>query len=157
MQHIFSVLVENKSGVLARVAGLFSSRGFNIDSLCVGETNDPTISRMTIVVRGDDKVLEQVRKQLNKVIDVIKVQDFSDEPYIDRELVLIKVSCNARTRPEIVDIANIFRAKVVSLSAKAITIEVTGVQSKIEAIIDMLKVYGIIELVRTGRVAISRI
>ncbi len=157
MRHIFSVLVENRSGVLARVSGLFSSRGFNIDSLCVGETNDPNISRMTIVVKGDDKVLEQVRKQLNKLIDVIKVQDFEDEPYIDRELVLLKVNSTAKTRPEIVEIANIFRAKVVSISPKAITIEVTGVQSKIDAIIDMLKVYGIIELVRTGRVAISRV
>jgi len=157
MQHIFSVLVENRSGVLARIAGHFSSRGFNIDSLCVGETNDPTISRMTIVVSGDDKVLEQVRKQLNKLIEVIKVQDFSDEPYIDRELVLIKVNCTAKTRPEVIEIANIFRAKVVSIAPKSVTIELTGGQSKLEAFVDMLKVYGIIELVRTGRIAISRI
>ena len=156
MRHVISVLVENKFGVLAKVAGLFSGRGFNIDSLCVGETMDPSVSRMTIVTRGDDKILEQINKQLNKLIDVIKVQDFTEKPYVDRELVLIKVDAPAKMRAEVLEVADIFRSKIVDVNPETLTLEVTGDQGKIEAIIDLLRPYGIRELVRTGRVAIAR-
>lgn len=156
MKHTISVLVENKFGVLARVAGLFSGRGFNIDSLSVGETLDPTKSRMTIVVNGDDKILEQVTKQLNKLIDVIKVTDFSDNNCVRRELVLVKVSVNQETRAEIMQIVDIFRARIVNVHRTHLTVEITGSENKINAFIDLLRAFGIKEIVRTGKVAIAR-
>ncbi len=156
MKHTISALVENKSGVLARIAGLFSARGFNIDSLAVGETQDTAISRMTIVVRGDDAVLEQVCKQLNKLVDVIKVQDFAGKDFVDRELILLKVSTDGKTRHEVLQIVEIFRAKIIDIKAKSMTIEATGSDSKVDAIIDMLRPFGIKELARTGKIAIAR-
>ncbi len=156
MQHVISVLVENRFGVLSHIAGLFSSRGFNIDSLAVGETQDPTISRMTIIVTGDDKIIEQVNKQLNKLIDVIKVQDITKDEYLDRELVLVKISCTSQTRGEIVQIIEIFRAKIIDVNQKTLTAEVAGPQDKIGAFLDLVKPFGIKELVRTGRIAITR-
>ena len=156
MQHVISVLVENRFGVLAHIAGLFSSRGFNIDSLAVGETQDPTISRMTIIVTGDDKIIEQVNKQLNKLIDVIKVQDITKDEYLDRELVLVKISCTSQTRGEIVQIVEIFKAKIIDVNQKTLTAEVAGPQDKIGAFLDLVKPFGIKELVRTGRIAITR-
>ena len=150
--------MENKSGVLARIAGLFSGRGFNIDSLTVAETMDPTVSRMTIVTRGDEKILEQITKQLNRLIDVIKVIDYtgSGEKYVDREMVLIKVNADPENRAEVLRICDIFRGNVVDVSPKMYTIEITGDEGKINAIIDLLKPIGIQEIVRTGRVAIAR-
>ena len=156
MKHTISVLVENKFGVLARVANLFSGRGYNINSLSVAETLDPSVSRMTIVVQGDDAILEQITKQLNKLIDVIKVIDFTDTEYISRELSLIKINATPQTRAEIMQIIDIFRAKIVDVSQRSMTIEVTGEDKKLEAIIDMLKPYGIIEFARTGKIALSR-
>ena len=156
MKHIISVLVENKFGVLARISGLFSGRGFNIDSLCVAETQDPATSRMTIVVRGDDVILEQVKKQLNKLINVIKVQDFTDKDYVDRELVLIKVNLSKKSRSELMEIADIFRAKIVDVAKQNITVEITGRENKINAFIELLRPFGIIEVVRTGKIAIAR-
>jgi acetolactate synthase-1/3 small subunit len=156
MKHTIAVLVENRFGVLARVSGLFSSRGFNIDSLAVGETDDPTISRMTIVVDGDEKVLEQVMKQLRKLIDVIKVMDLTKERIIERELLLVKVGADSRSRTHIMEIVNIFGAKVVSATPKSLTIEVTGDEEKIEAVLELIKPFGIKELVRTGKIAIAR-
>lgn len=156
MRHTISVLVENKFGVLARVAGLFSGRGYNIDSLNVGETEDPTVSRMTIVARGDDRILEQIIKQLNKLIDVIKVTDLTDEAHVERELVLVKVSANSKTRSEIIQLADIFRASIVDVSHETLIISSTGDEDKINAMIDMLRPYGIREISRSGKVAISR-
>ena len=156
MKHIISVLVENKFGVLARVSGLFSGRGFNIDSLCVSITQDPGISRMTIVVHGDDNILEQVKKQLNKLINVIKVQDFTDVDYVDRELVLIKVNLSKKSRSELMEIADIFRAKIVDVAKQNITVEITGRENKINAFIELIRPFGIVEVVRTGKVAIAR-
>lgn len=155
--HIISVTVENRFGVLARIAGLFSARGFNIDSLCVGETEDPTISRMTIVVRGDEKVLEQIYKQLNKLIDVIKVQDLTGEEFIERELLLVKVSASNLThRQEVMQLVSIFRAKIVDVGKKTLTIELVGGSAKTRAMLDLLKGFGIKEVIRTGKIAISR-
>ena len=155
--HIISVAVENRFGVLARIAGLFSARGYNIDSLCVAETDDPTISMMTIVVRGDEKVLEQIYKQLNKLIDVIKVQDLSGEECIERELVLVKVNAqSSATRQEIMLLTNIFRAKVVDVGKKSMTIELVGGSAKVRAMFDLLKPFGIREMIRTGKIAIGR-
>ncbi len=156
MKHTISVLVENKAGVLARIAGLFSARGFNIDSLAVGETQDPSISRMTIVVKGDNAVVEQVCKQLNKLIDVIKVQDFMGKDFVGRELILVKVSVDGKTRHEVLQIVEIFRAKTIDIKTKSMTIEVTGNDLKVNAILDMLRPFGIKELSRTGRIAIAR-
>ena len=156
MRHTISVLVENKFGVLARVAGLFSGRGSNIDSLNVGETEDPTISRMTIVARGDDRILEQITKQLNKLIDVIKVTDLTSEEHVERELALIKVSAPQKVRSEIIQLASIFRSSIVDVSLESLIISVTGDEDKINALIDMLRPYGIREISRSGRVAISR-
>lgn len=156
MKHTISVLVENKPGVLARIAGLFSGRGFNIDSLSVGETQDSTVSRMTIISHGDDAVLEQITKQLNKLVDVIKVQDFSGKEFVERELVLIKVSSSRENKPEIIEIVGIFRAKIVDVSHNTITVEITGAEKKVEAFIELMKPFGIKELVRTGEVAIAR-
>ena len=149
-------MVENKFGVLSRVAGLFSARGYNIESLSVGETLDTTVSRMTLVVRGDDFVLEQVIKQLHKLIDVIKVTDLSEENHVEREMLLIKVNAEPGARAEILRIGDIFRAKVVDVTPTTYTLEVTGEESKIDAIIELLRPFGIQELVRTGKVAIAR-
>lgn len=155
--HIISVTVENRFGVLARIAGLFSARGYNIDSLCVAETEDPSISRMTIVVKGDEKILEQIYKQLNKLIDVIKVQDLTKEDYVERELVLIKVNAtNASERQEIMQLVNIFRAKIIDIGKKTLTIELVGSSSKIKAMIELLRSFGIKEIIRTGKIAIPR-
>ncbi|MCZ6635976.1 MAG: acetolactate synthase small subunit [bacterium] len=155
-KHTISALVENHFGVLCRISGLFSSRGFNIDSLSVGETEDPTISRMTIVVRGDDSVLEQVVKQLNRLIDVIRVIDITQGKFIERELVLIKVKADTSTRSEIIQIAEVFRSNIVDVSTFSMTIEVTGNQDKVTAIISMLSIFGIQEIARTGTVALLR-
>lgn len=156
MKHTISVLVDNKPGVLARIAGLFSGRGFNIDSLSVGETQDSTVSRMTIISHGDDAILEQITKQLNKLVDVVKVQDFSGKEFVERELVLIKVSSSRENKPEIIEIVDIFRAKIVDVSHNTITVEITGAEKKVEAFIELMKPFGIKELVRTGEVAIAR-
>ncbi|KKG77225.1 acetolactate synthase [Methanosarcina mazei] len=156
MKHTLAVLVENKSGVLSRVASLFSRRGYNIDSLAVGVTEDPDISRITIVVHGDDHVLEQVTKQLNKLIDVIKVSDIGSDDAVERELALIKVSADVDTRSEIMQIANIFRAKIVDVAPKSMTVEVTGDENKIQAIEKLLRQFGIKEMVRTGKIAMVR-
>jgi acetolactate synthase-1/3 small subunit len=156
MRHIISAVVENRPGVLAHIAGLFAGRGFNIDSLAVGETEDPARSRMTVVVKGDDAVLEQVRKQLGKIIDVIKVTDFSDAEYVERDLALIKVSVKPEKRGEIFEVCEVFRGKVVDIGPKQLTLEISGPEKKIEAFIELLKPYGIREVVRTGRIAIAR-
>jgi acetolactate synthase-1/3 small subunit len=156
MRHIISAIVENKPGVLAHIAGLFAGRGFNIDSLAVGETEDENRSRMTVVVKGDDAVLEQVRKQLGKIIDVIKVSDFSDVDFVERDLALVKVAVKSEKRGEVFEIAEVFRGKVVDIGAKYLTLEISGPEKKIEAFIDLMKPYGIREVVRTGRIAIAR-
>ncbi len=156
MRHTISVLVENHPGVLARIAGLFSGRGFNIDSLSVGETADPTVSRMTVVVNGDDFVVEQIGKQLNKLIDVIKVVDLTEEEHVERELILIKVGADVNSRSEIMQIADIFRANVVDVGAKSLVIEATGTEDKVTALIDLLRRFGIREIARTGHVALAR-
>jgi acetolactate synthase-1/3 small subunit len=148
--------VENKFGVLTRVAGMFSGRGFNIDSLNVGPTLDPTASRMTIVVRGDDKVLEQVTKQLDKLVEVIDVQDFRDEDYVDRELVLMRVKADSKTRAEVMQICDIFRAKIIDVQPERLSIEVTGTESKINKFLLLMERFGIIDITRTGKVALSR-
>ncbi len=156
MRHTISVLVENKFGVLARVAGMFSGRGFNIDSLNVGPSNDNT-SRMTIVVRGDDTVLEQVTKQLNKLIDVIEIQDFHDDGYVDRELVMMRVAVDAKTRPEVIQICDIFRAKIIDVQHKKLAIEITGNESKINKFLKLMEGFGISDVTRTGKVALARV
>ena len=156
MQHTISVLVENEFGVLSRVASLFSGRGFNLDSLSVAPTNEDGMSRMTIVTRGDDQILEQITKQLNKLIDVIKVIDFTDGSGIERELALIKVSAEDESRAEVLRIADIFRAKIIDVTPKSYTIEATGNPLKIDAILDLLRPLGLKELVRTGAVSIGR-
>lgn len=156
MRHTLSVLVENKFGVLTRISGLFSGRGFNIDTLNVAPTQDPTMSRMTIVVKGDDTVLEQVTKQLNKLVDVIKVQDFRDGEYVDRELVLVKVGVDTKTRPEVMQICDIFRAKIVDVAHKTLTVEITGNESKIGAFLELMEPFGIRDITRTGKVAMPR-
>ncbi|MFQ3676067.1 MAG: acetolactate synthase small subunit [Endomicrobiia bacterium] len=155
-RHTISALVYNKSGVLARIATLFAARGYNIDSLAVGETDNPEISRMTIIVRGDEKILEQVEKQLNKLIDVIKVYEFSKTVHIERDLMLIKVNANKSNRSEIIEIAEVFRADIVDFYHDSLIIEITGDENKLTAFINLLKPYGIREVVRTGVVAIAR-
>jgi len=156
MKHTLSVLVENKPGVLTRVASLFARRGFNIDSLAVGTIEDPTISRMTIVVSADETALEQITKQLYKLINVLKVQDLDPEEMIDRELVLYKVSAAPERRHEIIEIANVFRAKIVDVGRASLTIEATGTGDKLAAMEDLLRAYGIKELARTGKIALAR-
>ena len=155
-KHTISALVENHSGVLSRVSGLFSSRGYNIDSLSVGETEDSKVSRMTIVVRGDSRVLEQVVKQLNRLIDVIRVIDITQGAFVERELALVKVKATPETRSEIIQIAEVFRANIVDVSTASMTIEVTGKEDKINAMTAMLAQYGITEMARTGNVALLR-
>ncbi len=156
MKHTISVLVENEFGVLARVAGLFSGRGFNIESLSVAPTLEPDTSRMTIVTRGDDRILEQITKQLNKVISIIKVVDFTDEEYVERELALVKVTAESDSRAEVLRIVDIFRAKVVDVTPKSYTIEITGAPGKIDAALVLLTPLGIKEVVRSGPVVIGR-
>ncbi len=156
VRHTISVSVVNEFGVLSRIAGLFSGRGFNIESLCVAETLDPLVSRMTIVTTGDDRILEQITKQLNKLVNVIKVHDLTGEEYFERELALIKVNIKQDTRTEILSIADIFRTKVVDVSPRSYTLEVTGDEDKIRAITELLRPFGIKEIVRTGRIAIGR-
>lgn len=156
MRHTLSVLVENKFGVLTRIAGMFSGRGFNIDSLNVAPTLDPSTSRMTIVVRGDDRVLEQVSKLLAKLIDVIEVQDFRDDEYVDRELVLMRVNSDKKTRAEVMQICDIFRAKIVDVQPTNVAIEVTGNESKINKFLFLMEAFGIAAVTRTGKVALPR-
>lgn len=156
MRHTISVLVENKFGVLTRIAGMFSGRGFNIDTLNVGPTLDPSTSRMTIVVRGDDTVLEQVTKQLNKLVDVIEIQDFADNQYVDRELLMLRVGVDATSRAEVMQICDIFRAKIIDVQQKNLAIEVTGNESKISKFLLLMGNFGITELTRTGKVALAR-
>jgi len=156
MEHVISALVENTSGVLARIAGLFSGRGYNIDTLSVAPTQDPGISRMTIICRGDDRIIEQITKQLNKLIDVVKVQDLTSDEHVERELALVKVACTPQTRSEIIELVNVFRARIIDVDLKTLTVEVVGDAHKTEALIDLLRTFGIRELVRTGRVAILR-
>ena len=156
MQHTITVLVENRPGVLARVSGLFARRGFNIESLAVSITDDPTVSRMTIVVGGDETVLEQITKQLNKLIDVIKVVDYTGTEVVERELALVKVNAETKSRAEIMQVVDIFRAKIIDISDRTFTIEVTGSVDKIDAMEQLLEPYGVLELVRTGKIAMAR-
>ena len=156
MRHTISVLVENKFGVLSRVSGLFSGRGFNIESLSVGETLDPQISQMTIITRGDDKIIEQITKQLNKLIDVIKVVDLLEVDHVEREMALVKVAPKQEQKSEVLRIAEIFRGRIVDSSTKTYTIEVTGDEKKIEAFIGIMRPMGIREFVRTGKIAMAR-
>jgi len=156
-QHTLSILVENEFGVLARVAGLFSGRGFNIESLCVAANPlDPTMSRITLVTTGDDLALEQITKQLNKVVHVVQVTDFQELATIDRELALIKVTADERSRAEVMNVVDIFRAKIVDVGSKSYIIEVTGNEEKLEAMIDLFRPIGILEVARTGRVTVAR-
>jgi len=156
MRHTISVLVENKFGVLTRVAGLFSGRGYNIDTLNVGPTHDPKTSRMTIVTRGDDATIEQIVKQLNKLVNVLEVQDFRDADYVDRELVLVKVKVDSKTRAEVMQIADIFRAKIVDVQPQSLTVEITGNESKVEKFLELMSTFGVTGLTRTGKVALPR-
>lgn len=156
MRHIISAIVENKVGVLARIVGLFSGRGFNIDSLSVGETEDPALSRLTIVVKGDDTILEQVRKQLGKVIDVIKVSDLTEQPHVERDLMLIKTNVPSGKRGEILEVVDVFRGKVVDVGQKDMIIELSGTEDKLEAMLRLLQPYGIKEVARTGQIAMAR-
>ncbi|MBI4823565.1 MAG: acetolactate synthase small subunit [Nitrospirae bacterium] len=156
MRHTISLLVENKFGVLSRVSGLFSGRGYNIESISVGETLDPLISQMTIVTSGDDQVIEQITKQLNKLIDVIKVADMTEFDHVEREMVLIKVSPRQEHKAEVLNLTEIFRGRIVDSSQKTYTIEITGDEKKIEAFTELMKPFGIKDFVRTGKVAIMR-
>ena len=156
MKHIINALVENKPGVLAHVAGMFAARGFNIDSLVVGRTEDPKLSRMTLVVIGDDRVVEQVRKQLAKIIPVVKVQDYVGKPVVARDLMLITISALPEKRPEIFPLIEMFRGRVVDIGLKSIMVEVSGPETKIEAFIEVCKPYGIKSLARTGTIAMPR-
>ncbi len=156
MSHIISVLVENKAGVLAKISGLFSRRGFNIDSLAVGTTEDKTVSRITIAVQADQRGIEQVVKQLYKLINVLKIQELEPANIVERELVLIKVATDAKNRAEILEIVNIFRANIVDVAKKSLLIEITGTSSKVEALRELLDPYGILELTRTGKIACTR-
>jgi acetolactate synthase-1/3 small subunit len=156
MRHTISILVENEFGVLSRVAGLFSGRGFNIESLSVAETLDPSVSRITLVTTGDDAVVEQITKQLNKLVSIICVSDFKDTEHVERELVLVKVTADERTRSELMNIVTIFRGKVIDVSPRSYVVEITGGEDKIKAFLQLLHPLGIMEIVRTGRVAMFR-
>ena len=156
MRHVISALVQNQPGVLAHVASMFAARGFNIDSLVVGRTEDSSLSRMTIVVVGDDRVLEQVRKQLAKVVPVVKVRDFTDVASVDRDLMLIRVHASGEKRPQVVDLVNLFRGRVVDVARSSLIIELAGPEDKLEAFIDLVRPYGIQELARTGVIAMQR-
>jgi acetolactate synthase I/III small subunit len=156
MRHTISILVENKFGVLTRVAGLFSGRGYNIDTLNVAPTQDADTSRMTVVTRGDDATLEQIVKQLKKLVDVIEVQDFREGEYVDRELALVRVKVDSKSRAEVMQITDIFRAKIVDVQPKTLTVEITGDESKVEKFLSLMATFGILELTRTGKVAMAR-
>jgi len=156
MKHIISAVVENKPGVLAHVAGMFAARSFNIDSLVVGRPEDPDLSRMTIVVIGDDKVLEQVRKQLAKIVPVVKVVDFTGQPVVARDLMLISISAPSEKRPEIFSLIEMFKGKVVDIGQKFVMVEISGPETKIEAFINVCKPYGIKNVARTGTIAMLR-
>ena len=155
-RHVITALVQNKPGVLAHVAGMFAARGFNIDSLVVGRTEDPQLSRMTIVVIGDDRVLDQVRKQLAKIIEVVKVRDFMELQYVERDLMLIRVSAPQARRGEVIELADLFRGRVVDVAPASLLIELAGTVDKLEAFIDLVRPSGIVELARTGVIAVSR-
>jgi acetolactate synthase-1/3 small subunit len=156
MRHTISILVENKFGVLTRVAGLFSGRGYNIDTLNVAPTQDGELSRMTIVTRGDAATIEQIIKQLKKLVNVLEVQDFAEGEFVDRELVLVKVSVDSKSRAEVMQITDIFRAKIVDVQPKSLTVEITGNESKVEKFLHLMASFGILELTRTGKVAMAR-
>ena len=156
MRHTISVLVENKFGVLTRVAGLFSGRGYNIDTLNVAPTQDAATSRMTIVTQGDEATLDQIIKQLNKLVNVISVHDFREGEYVDRELALVKVAVDAKSRAEVMQITDIFRAKIVDVQPKSLTVEITGNESKVEKFLHLMSAFGAKELTRTGKVAMAR-
>lgn len=156
MKHVISALVENQPGVLARVAGMFAARGFNIDSLVVGRTENPQFSRMTIVILGDDTVLEQVRKQLGKIINVVKVRDFMDTVYVERDLMLIRVSVSPQRRAEVTGLVNLFRGRVVDVATSSMLVELSGTEDKVEAFIEQVRPYGIQDLARTGLIAMPR-
>jgi len=156
MKHVITALVQNQPGVLAHISGMFAARGFNIDSLVVGRTEDADLSRMTIVVLGDDNVLEQVRKQLGKVIPVVKVRDFTNTENVQRDLLLIRVHAPAEKRPAVVDLVNLFRGRVADVARSSVVIELTGTEDKIEAFIELFRPYGIREVARTGVIAMLR-
>jgi acetolactate synthase-1/3 small subunit len=156
MRHVITALVINEPGVLANVAGMFAARGFNIDSLVVGRTEDPNLSRMTVVVDGDDNTVEQVRKQLAKLVPVVKVRDFAGTAYIERDLALVSISVGPDKRSEVIEIVNLFRAKVVDVAKDSVVVEIAGTEGKIEALCELLKPYGIKELHRTGVIAMAR-
>ncbi len=156
MKHVITALVQNQPGVLAHVAGMIAARGFNIDSLVVGRTEDPELSRMTVVVIGDDHVLEQVRKQLEKIITIVRVRDFKDIDYVERDLMLLRVSAPPEKRAEVVELANLFRGRIVDVAKQSLTVELSGPEAKLEAFVDMVKPYGIRELARTGIIAVQR-
>jgi acetolactate synthase-1/3 small subunit len=156
MRHTISILVENKFGVLTRVAGLFSGRGYNIDTLNVAPTQNGELSRMTIVTRGDAATIEQIIKQLKKLVNVLEVQDFAEGEFVDRELVLVKVSVDSKSRAEVMQITDIFRAKIVDVQPKSLTVEITGNESKVEKFLHLMTSFGILELTRTGKVAMAR-
>jgi len=155
-KHILSLLVENEPGVLARISGLFSGRGFNIESLCVAETTEENVSRVTLVTTGDMNILEQIKKQLNKLVSVVKVLEFTGTPYVQRELALIKINAKSENRAEILRIADIFRSRIVDVSTGHFTLEVTGSEDKITAILELLRPFGIKEIARTGAIALAR-
>ena len=156
MKHVITTLVQNQPGVLAHVAGMFSARSFNIDSLVVGRTDDPALSRMTIVAIGDDRVLEQIRKQLEKIVTVVKVRDFQDVSYVERDLMLVRVHAPGEKRPEIIELVNLFRGRVVDVARQSVIVELSGPEQKVEAFIDLVRPYGISELARTGVIAMKR-
>jgi acetolactate synthase-1/3 small subunit len=156
MQHIFSISVENKSGVLAHISGMFAARGYNIDSLTVAETEDPGVSHMTIVTHGDDAIIEQIRKQLSKIIDVIKVNDISTVNHVERDLMLVRVKANGDTRTDLLQLGEAFEGAVVDIGMKHLTFEITGPEEKLYAFIELLRPYGIEEASRTGRIAMAR-
>ena len=156
MKHVISALVQNQPGVLAHVAGMFAARGFNIDSLVVGRTEDEALSRMTIVVIGDDRVLEQVRKQLGKIVTVVKIRDFADVEYVERDLMLIRIHVAPEKRTEVVELVNLFRGRVVDVARASVMVELSGTETKLEAFIDLVRPYGIRELARTGIIAMQR-
>ena len=156
MRHVITALVQNEPGVLAHVAGMFAARGFNIDSLVVGRTEDPELSRMTIVVNADDRVLEQVRKQLAKLVTVVKVRDFEDVPYVERDLMLLRIHVVPEKRPEVIQLVSLFRGRVVDVSRSSMMVELSGPEDKLEAFTDLVRPYGIRELARTGVIAMAR-
>ena len=156
MRHVLSALVQNVPGVLAHVAGMFASRGYNIDSLAVGETEEPHLSRMTFVVVGDDNVLEQVRKQLEKIVTVVRVDDVSSQEFVERDLMLLKVNAAEGKRTEIRELCQIFRGRVVDVAPDQVIVEISGQEKKIQSFIELMRPFGIVELVRTGRIAMVR-